>query len=49
MTEIMDDWLGPLEERLENEYRFTVLDHRLDFQGICAKCQADKATEPDSE
>ncbi|MBN2984386.1 MULTISPECIES: Fur family transcriptional regulator [Cohnella] len=40
MSEIMDDWLTPLEERLENEYNFTVLDHRLDFQGICAKCNA---------
>ncbi|REK66060.1 MAG: transcriptional repressor [Cohnella sp.] len=38
MSEIMDDWLTPLEERLEKEYGFTVLDHRLDFQGVCAKC-----------
>jgi Fur family ferric uptake transcriptional regulator len=42
MSEIMEDWLGPLEERLEKDYRFTVLDHRLDFQGICAKCQEDQ-------
>ncbi|MBB6674218.1 ferric iron uptake transcriptional regulator [Cohnella nanjingensis] len=40
MSEIMEDWLTPLEERLEREYGFTVLDHRLDFQGICAKCKA---------
>jgi len=40
MSEIMEDWLGPLEERLEKEFNFNVLDHRLDFQGICAKCQA---------
>jgi Fur family ferric uptake transcriptional regulator len=39
MTEIMDDWLLPLEERLEKEYRFRVLDHRLDFQGVCANCR----------
>ena len=39
MTEIMDDWLLPLEERLEKEYRFRVLDHRLDFQGVCASCR----------
>jgi Fur family ferric uptake transcriptional regulator len=38
MSEIMEDWLLPLEERLEKEYGFTVLDHRLDFQGICVKC-----------
>ncbi|MDO3409570.1 Fur family transcriptional regulator [Saccharibacillus sp. CPCC 101409] len=40
MDEIREDWLLPLEERLENEYRFTVLDHRLDFQGICHRCRA---------
>ena len=28
------------EERLEQEFRFTVLDHRLDFQGICHRCNA---------
>lgn len=38
VEEIMDDWLGPLEERLEKEYNFKVLDHRLDFQGLCRKC-----------
>jgi Fur family transcriptional regulator, ferric uptake regulator len=50
MSEIMEDWLLPLEERLEEEYGFTVLDHRLDFQGICAKCKnANKPAEPGSE
>lgn len=39
VEEIMDDWLGPLEERLEQEYQFKVLDHRLDFQGICRNCK----------
>ncbi|GGG19121.1 ferric iron uptake transcriptional regulator [Paenibacillus aceti] len=39
MDEIREDWLGPLEERLEKEFNFTVLDHRLDFQGICYRCQ----------
>jgi len=39
MDEIREDWLLPLEERLEQEYRFTVLDHRLDFQGICHRCR----------
>lgn len=38
MQEILDDWLGPLEERLMDEYHFQVIDHRLDFQGICSKC-----------
>lgn len=39
MQEILEDWLGPLEERLLNEYQFQVVDHRLDFQGICKNCQ----------
>ena len=40
VDEIMEDWLTSLEERLEQEFRFTVLDHRLDFQGICHRCNA---------
>lgn len=43
VDEIMEDWLGPLEERLEKEINFLVLDHRLDFQGICYRCH-DKDT-----
>ncbi len=39
VEEIMEDWLGPLEDRLEREYNFTVLDHRLDFHGVCRKCK----------
>jgi len=39
VDEIMDDWLLPLEERLAQEYNFQVLDHRLDFQGICWRCK----------
>ena len=38
VDEIKDDWLGPLEERLATEFNFQVLDHRLDFQGICHRC-----------
>lgn len=38
VDEIMEDWLGELEERLDNEFNFQVLDHRLDFQGICHRC-----------
>ncbi|NMM54061.1 ferric iron uptake transcriptional regulator [Paenibacillus aquistagni] len=48
MQEIMDDWLGPLEERLEKEYSFHVIDHRLDFQGICKSCQ-EKDQKKDTE
>ncbi|MBM7564411.1 Fur family transcriptional regulator [Paenibacillus sacheonensis] len=39
MSEILEDWLGPLEERLEREYGFMVVDHRLDFQGVCKNCR----------
>jgi Fur family ferric uptake transcriptional regulator len=44
VDEIMDDWLLPLEERLEREYQFKVVDHRLDFHGICWRC-AEKSKE----
>ncbi|QAY66222.1 Fur family transcriptional regulator [Paenibacillus protaetiae] len=39
VDEIKEDWLLPLEERLEKEYGFAVDDHRLDFQGICHRCK----------
>lgn len=39
MEEIKDDWLLPLEERLEKEFQFFVSDHRLDFQGVCRHCR----------
>lgn len=42
VDEVMEDWLIPLEEKLEKEYQFTVIDHRLDFHGICHRCH-DKA------
>lgn len=38
MQEVMEDGLEEMEARMEIEYGFKVLDHRLDFQGICAKC-----------
>lgn len=38
VDEIFEDWLGPLEQRLEKEFNFSVVDHRLDFQGICHRC-----------
>lgn len=50
VSEIMEDWLLPLEEKLEREFGFTVHDHRLDFQGICSKCHeanASGANEPE--
>lgn len=39
VVEIMEDWLGPLEEKLEKEFGFMVVDHRLDFQGYCCNCR----------
>lgn len=39
MNEVLEDWLGPLEERLLKEFDFQVIDHRLDFQGICHRCR----------
>lgn len=39
MQEIQEDWLGSLEERLEKEFYFMVIDHRLDFQGVCKRCR----------
>ncbi|MFC4808418.1 Fur family transcriptional regulator [Paenibacillus sp. GCM10023250] len=50
MSEILEDWLGPLEERLEKEYGFTVVDHRLDFQGVCKNCRAkNNLAKPDQQ
>ncbi len=42
VDEIMEDWLEPLEVRLDKEFSFQVLDHRLDFQGICYRCRDKK-------
>lgn len=38
LGEIKEDWLTDLEERLEREYGFKVLDHRLDFIGNYKDC-----------
>ena len=38
VKEIKEDWLLPLEDRLLREFNFKVIDHRLDFQGICSNC-----------
>ena len=49
MDEILEDWLGPLEERLEAEFNFTTLDHRLDFHGICHRCKEKNDSEPNKD
>ncbi|MUT67537.1 Fur family transcriptional regulator [Paenibacillus sp. NEAU-GSW1] len=44
VEEIKEDWLLPLENRVLSEFGFTVLDHRLDFQGVCRECKAKEQT-----
>jgi Fur family transcriptional regulator, ferric uptake regulator len=44
--EIMEDLLGPIEEQVEKEYDFQIVDHRLTFHGVCYRC---KGGIPDSE
>lgn len=48
VDEIKEDWLLPLEEKLEKEFHFKVLDHRLDFQGICHRCHEKNQNESSS-
>ncbi|WP_270171270.1 ferric iron uptake transcriptional regulator [Paenibacillus sp. SYP-B4298] len=38
LKEIKEDWLTELEERVEREYGFKVIDHRLDFTGTYKNC-----------
>ena len=40
VDEIHEDLLPKVEERVESEYQFKILDHRLTFHGICSECQA---------
>lgn len=39
VEEINEDWLGPIEERVEKQFDFQIVDHRLIFQGICSVCK----------
>jgi len=39
VEEINEDWLGPIEERVEKQFDFQIVDHRLIFQGICSICK----------
>lgn len=36
--EVSEDLLVNVEEKVERDYRFKILDHRLTFQGVCEKC-----------
>jgi len=49
VDEIMEDWLVELELRLEKEYGFAVVDHRLDFQGICSRCREQGVSVPNRD
>lgn len=37
--EVQDDLLEELEEGIENQYGFKILDHSVKFYGICNNCQ----------
>jgi len=39
IEEFNEDWLGEIEDRIEQEHGFQILDHRLIFQGICSNCR----------
>ena len=41
VDEIIEDWLGPIERRVEKEYNFQIIDHRLTFHGICQRCKGE--------
>lgn len=39
VDEIEEDLLEDVERRVEKEFNFKILDHRLTFHGICHRCQ----------
>ena len=39
VSEVQDDLLDELEEEIQNQYKFKILDHSLKFYGICEECQ----------
>ncbi|MFO7263412.1 MAG: Fur family transcriptional regulator [Bacillota bacterium] len=39
VDEVIEDLLENVEEKVEREYGFKILDHRLIFHGICRRCQ----------
>jgi Fur family transcriptional regulator, ferric uptake regulator len=42
VDEMMEDVLGPIEEQVEREYDFQIVDHRLTFHGICHRCKVNR-------
>lgn len=43
VDEILEDLLGDVEQKVERDFNFNILDHRLTFHGICHRC-IDKET-----
>lgn len=39
VIEVEGDLLDELEDKIEKEYDFKILDHKLKFYGICSKCK----------
>ena len=39
VIEVEDDLLEELEDRIGKEYEFKIVDHSLQFFGICKQCQ----------
>lgn len=39
VEEFNEDWLGEIEDKIEREHDFEILDHRLIFQGVCKSCR----------
>lgn len=46
VDEIEEDLLDEVEKKVESDYHFLIMDHRLTFHGICKKC-ADKGVQPE--
>ena len=44
VEEIEEDLLPQVEERVEREFKFKILDHRLTFHGVCTQCLAEGKT-----
>lgn len=39
VDEIMEDLLDEVEKKVEKDFNFNILDHRLTFHGICHRCK----------
>lgn len=38
ITEVEDDLLDDIEDKIKNKYGFIVKDHKVKFYGLCSKC-----------